>query len=222
MSGSDQVRSGPTAAGELARRVRRRRGELGLSLDEVASRAGFDPAYLDRVEHAPVALTVGALIRLADALDTRVSDLLRSQPERPPGRGPAASHPVLTEMRERECQRLIESGGIGRVAFELAGRLLVLPVNFTVHDGAIVFRTGATTAVGRYGEGPVAFEVDRIDDGLQEGWSVLISGKARHADADEAYRLAEEVDVEPWAGGDREVYVLIEPDRISGRRVRAW
>jgi hypothetical protein len=24
------------------------------------------------------------------------------------------------------------------------------------------------------------------------------------------------------AGGDREVYIVIEPERVSGRRVRAW
>lgn len=212
----------PKDGGDLSRRVRRRRGALGLTREEVAGRAKMDPSYLARVEHAPVAMTAGALIRLADALDTTVSDLLGSVPEQPPGHGRAALRPILTEVREQECLRLIEPGGIGRVAFELDGRLTVVPVNFTVHHGDIVFRTAATTAIGRYGEGPVAFEVDRIDEGMHEGWSVLISGTARRTDPEETAALRTTTFVDPWAGSDRELYVLITPIRITGRRIRAW
>jgi transcriptional regulator with XRE-family HTH domain len=208
--------------GDLARRVRRRRGALGLSQDEVARRAGLDPDYLDRVEHAPAILTAGALIRLADALDTTVSELLGSQPRQPSGHGGAALHPVVDEMPEQECRQLIEPGGVGRVAFELAGRLSVVPVNFAMHDGAVVFRTAATTAMGRYGAGPVVFEVDRIDEGMHEGWSVVITGTARIADPAEAKRLRAGLSVEPWAGGDRDTYIVIEPEQVSGRRIRAW
>jgi len=218
MTANDRTNSG----GDLSRRVRRRRGALGLTREEVAARARMDPGYLARVEQAPVAMTAGTLIRLADALDTTVSELLGSIPEQPPGHGRAALHPVLAEMREQECLRLIEPGGIGRVAFELAGRLTVVPVNFIVHNGGIVFRTAATTTLGRYGEGPVAFEVDRIDEGMHEGWSVLISGTAQHVDSEQTAALGTTIDVDPWAGGDREVYVLITPTRITGRRVRAW
>ncbi|TCN29601.1 helix-turn-helix protein [Kribbella orskensis] len=218
MTTNDQANGG----GDLGRRVRRRRGALGLTREELAARARMDPGYLARVEHAPVAMTAGALIRLADALDTTVSDLLGAIPERPPGHGRAGLRPVLTDMGEQECLALIEPGGIGRLAFEVSGRLTVVPVNFTVHHGDIVFRTAATTAIGRYGEGPVAFEVDRIDEGMHEGWSVLISGTARQADQDETAALGTTVDVDPWAGGNRELYVLITPARITGRRVRAW
>ena len=209
----------PDGGGDLSRRVRRRRSALGLTREEVASRARMDPGYLARVEHAPVALTMDTLIRLADALDSTVADLLGEIPEQPPGHGDAALHPVLSGLSEPECLRLIEPGGIGRVAFEQAGRLTVVPVNFVVHDGGIVFRTSATTAIGRYGEGPVAFEVDRIDEGMHEGWSVLVSGTAQQLDAEQTAALG--TDVDPWAGGDRAVYVLITPTGVTGRRIRA-
>jgi transcriptional regulator with XRE-family HTH domain len=208
--------------GDLARRLRRRRGALGLSQEEVATRARMDPGYLDHVEHAPAAPTAGTLIRLADALDTTVADLLGSQPKRPPGHGRAALHPVLEEMRAEESRSLLEAGGVGRVAFNLAGRLTVVPVNFEMYEGLLVFRTSATTAVARYGAGPVAFEVDRIDEGMREGWSILVSGNARHAVGEELQQLRSALAVEPWAGGARGVYIVIEPEQISGRRVRAW
>ena len=54
---------------------------------------------------------------------------------------------MLEDLDEAECLRLIAPGGIGRLVF--AGRfdLTVLPVNYKLHDGAILFRTtqhGAT------------------------------------------------------------------------------
>jgi transcriptional regulator with XRE-family HTH domain len=208
--------------GDLALRVRRRRGALGLSQEEVATRARMDPGYLDHVEHAPAAPTAGALIRLADALDTTVADLLGSQPKRPPGHGRAALHPVLEEMRAEESRSLLEAGGVGRVAFNLAGRLTVIPVNFEMYKGQVVFRTSGTNAVARYGADSVSFEVDRIDEGMREGWSVLISGRARQAAGKELQQLRSALAVEPWVGGARGVYIVIEPEQISGRRVRAW
>ena len=211
-----------SSAGDLARRVRQRRTSLGLSREDVAARARMDPLYVKRIEQAPVALTGGDLLRLASALDTTLPELLGAHPEPPSGHDHAALHPVLDTLHDDECHRLIEPGGIGRLAFELAGRLHVVPVNYGIYDTAIVFRTSPTTAVGRYGAGTVSFEVDRIDEGLREGWSVLISGIARQARPREVQQLRQALDVDPWAGGDRQIYFVIEPGQISGRRIRAW
>jgi hypothetical protein len=35
-----------------------------------------------------------------------------------------------------------------------------------------------------------------------------------------AAQLEESVDVSPWAGGERDTYLRIEIERISGRRIR--
>ena len=98
---------------------------------------------------------------------------------------------VLESLDEDECLRLIAPGGIGRLVY--AGRydLTVLPVNYKMHNGAILFRTaqaGATDEDLRTGiahaEYRVAFEVDDIDYGAREGWSVLVQGPAHHLDSD--------------------------------------
>jgi len=133
----------------------------------------------------------------------------------------------LEILDEAECVRLISPGGVGRLAF--AGRfdLTVLPVNYVLHDGAILFRTvaaGSTDEDLRTGiehaEYRVAFEVDDFDPETHEGWSVLVQGPAHHIDdpGEQAEALA--TGVEPWAGGDREHFVKITPVRISGRRIR--
>jgi hypothetical protein len=74
-------------------------------------------------------------------------------------------------------------------------------------------RTGITHA-----DYKVAFEIDDIDPAARQGWSVLIQGPAHHVTGtgeDAVRRTA----VEPWAPGDRELFVRIVPSRITGRRV---
>jgi len=76
----------------------------------------------------------------------------------------------LETLDEDECVRLIADSGIGRLVF--AGRfdLTVLPVNYVLHDGAILFKTaqaGSTDEDLRTGiehaEYRVVFEVDDFD-----------------------------------------------------------
>ncbi len=219
---SEPRKTTAAAPGDLARRARRRRGALGLSVEQVAVRAGMDPGFVELLERRPTVLTGGALVRLAGALDTTVSELLGSVSERAQGAGRAALHPVLEPMEREECLGLLGPGGVGRIALTYGDQLFVLPVNFVWHEGRIVFRTAASTVVAHLAEGSVAFEIDRIDDGMREGWSVLVRGQARVVTEPELHVLAAGVAVEPWAGGARGVYVVVEPEVVTGRRIRAW
>jgi nitroimidazol reductase NimA-like FMN-containing flavoprotein (pyridoxamine 5'-phosphate oxidase superfamily) len=134
---------------------------------------------------------------------------------------------TLQILDEAECRRLIEPGGIGRLVF--AGRydLTVLPVNYKMHDGAILFRTAQDSAMDEdlrtgisHAEFRVAFEVDEFDEQAREGWSVLVQGPAHHLDSAEERADALAASVEPWPGGEREHFIRITPARITGRRIR--
>lgn len=101
----------------------------------------------------------------------------------------------------------------------------VLPVNYTLHDGAIVFCTAEQSPLDedlRTGiegaEYKVAFEIDDIDPARRLGWSVLIQGPAHHVTAAER-EAALEAGVAAWAPGERELFVRIVPSRITGRRI---
>jgi nitroimidazol reductase NimA-like FMN-containing flavoprotein (pyridoxamine 5'-phosphate oxidase superfamily) len=132
---------------------------------------------------------------------------------------------VIEELDRDEALRLISSGGIGRIAYTSRFGPTVLPVNFTLYDGAILFRTAENGPLDqdlRTGiEGAdyeVAFEIDDIDMGGAMGWSVLIQGPAHHVtgpEREDAFRAC----VEPWAPGIRELLVRIVPSRITGRRI---
>ncbi len=97
-----------------------------------------------------------------------------------------------------------------------------MPVNFRLLDGDVAFRTrtGGLLAAAVAADGPVGFEVDRIDEAMSEGWSVLVSGRSRLVDdPDELARIAQ-LGIEPWPGDRRDAVVRIETETISGRRIR--
>jgi nitroimidazol reductase NimA-like FMN-containing flavoprotein (pyridoxamine 5'-phosphate oxidase superfamily) len=132
---------------------------------------------------------------------------------------------VIEELDESQCLQLISGGGIGRIAYTGRFGLAVLPVNYAWRNGAVVFRTAAhgpldedlRTGIAN-ADYQVAFEIDSIDLGAHQGWSVLIQGPAHHVTGteEEAVRQA---GVESWAPGDRELFVRIVPTRVTGRRV---
>jgi hypothetical protein len=66
----------------------------------------------------------------------------------------------------------------------------------------------------------VAFEIDELNPGAQEGWSVLVQGPLHHVEVEEERASVQQTGVRPWAGGVRELYLRIRPTRITGRCIR--
>ena len=212
----------PPDPGDLSKRVARRRAELHLSKAQAAARAGMSLRYLEYVERYPARPPAEALRRLAAALQTTPAVLLGAGAEAPPRYGRMASPPVVTKLTPTECRRLITAGGVGRIAFGTTSGPIVLPVNFAVVAGTIIIRTGEGTAIDGHGDGQVAFEVDHIDEALSQGWSVLVRGHAhRVTHPAELDRMRHDVTLWPWPGDDRDVYVRIIPDIVTGRRIES-
>lgn len=209
--------------GDIGRRLALRRQELGLSREQVAERAGIDAGYLRYVEERPFADPGPTfMLRVADALGTTVPRLRGAGTGLPPGLGEAAEHPVLTPLRPEECMGLLADHGVGRIAVTTDDGPAIVPVNYNVTDGCVVFRTAPSAAPSLAADHEVAFEVDRIDEALSEGWSVLVRGPASDVTGvEDTQDLEEAAPSRPWAGGDRPVWIRIEPRRITGRRITA-
>jgi nitroimidazol reductase NimA-like FMN-containing flavoprotein (pyridoxamine 5'-phosphate oxidase superfamily) len=209
--------------GDLGRRVAQRRQELGLTAEEVAARAGMAPGYVEYLERQPAELAVGDLLRLANALDCSVRDLLGAGLDLPPGQHGAGRHPELIELDPQECRALLGTHGVGRVGVATESGPLIVPVNYAVVDDTIVVRTAAQTVLATQAAGDgteVAFEVDHLDEANRQGWGVLVVGHARVvSDPVESRRLADEADIQPWAGGQRDIQVCIGTRRMTGRRI---
>lgn len=211
----------PAHPGDLGRRIAQRRRELGLSRAEAAARAGMAEGFLDYLESSPSTAEAGPLIRLADALGTTVTRLLGGEVDLPPGWGAAAARPVLAELPVTACWDRLVPGGVGRVALSTADGPVVLPVNYRVLDGTLLLRTAARSTLAAAPGTRIAFEVDRVDEALRSGWSVLVTGWAAAFDEPEAIeRLGRRGDPDPWAGGQRDVWIRLHPTAVTGRIIR--
>lgn len=130
-------------------------------------------------------------------------------------------------LDEEQCLDLISPGGIGRIAYSSRYGPTVLPVNYSLRNGVISFRTAENGPLDddlRTGiagaDAHVAFEIDSINPGTRQGWSVLIQGPAHHLDDAEREEVRES-GIQSWAPGDRELFLRIVPSRITGRRIHA-
>jgi nitroimidazol reductase NimA-like FMN-containing flavoprotein (pyridoxamine 5'-phosphate oxidase superfamily) len=204
---------------DLGRRILERRRAAGLSREETATRAGMATAYLAYLETSPTPNpTPSALARLADALGTSASALAGASA----GQRPSAQRPVAQPLSPAQCRGYLGTGGVGRLVFTEPRGPVALPVNYAVLGGDIVVRTSGRGGLAAHaGRSHVSFEVDQLDDAMAEGWSVLVSGQARVVSAPAELETVRGLGIEPWAGGQRDTYIRIAVNDITGRRIRA-
>ena len=223
---------------DLGRRIRERRGRVGLSCDEVAQLAGLAPEYLAYLESSPAPNpTQATLTRLAAALGTSVGSLSGAGLNLPPGQRTAGQNPVLGRLTADECRAMIKPGGVGRILFVEPGRgPVAIPVNYRTDGDDVVFRVAGggpiTAALHAPAEAApvspgaenrpasVSFDVDHLDEALGEGWSVLVTGTASIVTDAAELDHVRSLGVEPWAGGERETYVRLVVHQITGRAIR--
>jgi nitroimidazol reductase NimA-like FMN-containing flavoprotein (pyridoxamine 5'-phosphate oxidase superfamily) len=156
----------------------------------------------------------------------RESDVAK-QPTEDEGRRPEITGSVVELLDEAECLRLISAGVVGRIGYTGRFGPTVLPVNYVLYEGTIVFRTGQHSPMGEdlrtgiaQAESKVAFEVDEISVATREGWSILVQGSAHPVDSDAERVSVMRSGVEAWPGGEKELFVRVVPTRITGRRIR--
>ncbi|MEU9379476.1 pyridoxamine 5'-phosphate oxidase family protein [Streptomyces sp. NPDC048279] len=211
---------GAANPGDIGRRVCTERERQGLSREEAARRARMAPDYLAYLEERPADPSLATLIRLAAALGTSVEALRGAGIDLPPGQGHALLHPQLRDLGPDECRARLSTHGVGRIAVSTPDGPAVVPVNYEVIDDAIAFRTAPESVPAAAVGTDVAFEVDHLDEAMSQGWSVLVVGPASVVtEPDAVRRLAEHAHTEPWAGGEREMWVSIRPTRLTGRRI---
>lgn len=121
------------------------------------------------------------------------------------------------------CWTLLMGSVVGRVAFIGAdGRQEMMPVNFTVVDEAVYFRTSPTGPLSLLADGldNVGFGVDGVDSASGRGWSVTARGRAMRVTDPGLVQAVDAAGLrQPWAGGDRSEVVSIVVGEIDGRRV---
>lgn len=193
-----------------------------MSEEVLAERARVNRAYLFSLEHSPSPHPSGAALRrLAVALGTTVQGITGGGELRPPGRARPHGLPQFEALEPTACRDLIADGGVGRFVFSSERGPVALPVNFALLDGDVVFKTATGTSIEQgVAGGAVSFEVDHLDEALAEGWSVLVSGRARVVTDPAELARAAALGISTWAAEDRDVYVRLETAEVTGRRIR--
>ena len=116
-----------------------------------------------------------------------------------------------------ECLVLLRWETIGRLGVSIPGSApSVVPVNFALSHGTIVFRSDDGEKYDNLLGQQVSFEVDRFDLFRRVGWSVLVQGVAHEADAG----VLDGVELDSWLPGTMPYVIQIVPTSITGRRLQ--
>lgn len=128
---------------------------------------------------------------------------------------------TIRELSTEECRQLLATGGVGRVALNTVMGVRIVPVNFTVYQDAVVFRTAPYSELAAYGDSvDAAFETDQLDYTSRKGWSVIALGRLTFVDdPDEVHDIRDAADPWPWASGPRSLYMKLTWRELSGRRI---
>jgi uncharacterized protein len=128
---------------------------------------------------------------------------------------------IPVELPYDTCAELLVTRPVGRVAVCTPDGPRIIPVNYSVVDGAIIFRTTPYSVLGVHAwSSQLAFEVDDFDAETAAGWSVVATGRGSLIeDSDELNRIRHLWDPKPWAGGQRWLYVALRWDDLTGRRI---
>jgi nitroimidazol reductase NimA-like FMN-containing flavoprotein (pyridoxamine 5'-phosphate oxidase superfamily) len=113
---------------------------------------------------------------------------------------------------------LLGQATLGRIAVTIGALPCILPVNFRLIDGEIVFRTGFGTKLDvATANAVVAFEVDDVAD--HAGWSVVVTGVAREVIEPDRREQLDGIEIPRWAPDQASRVVAIAPQMVTGRRI---
>jgi nitroimidazol reductase NimA-like FMN-containing flavoprotein (pyridoxamine 5'-phosphate oxidase superfamily) len=130
---------------------------------------------------------------------------------------------MVEEMSHEEALDLLQGHGfVGRIAFVVDDRPMVLPVNYLAEAESLVFCTGAGTKLGALAHGAsVAFEVDDSRPLDHSGWSVVVEGTAREITDEEELTWLRRGPLKSWAVRPSAHWIRVTYGHVSGRRIPA-
>jgi hypothetical protein len=122
----------------------------------------------------------------------------------------------VEELTIAECWELLDLEEFGRLAYRLVDEVHLVPINYAVDEGTLLFRTASgNKLLAAALHSDVAFEIDWHDD--LAAWSVVVRGQLRQLDEDEEHRI-EGLPLHPWVPTLKYDVVELLPLTITGRR----
>jgi nitroimidazol reductase NimA-like FMN-containing flavoprotein (pyridoxamine 5'-phosphate oxidase superfamily) len=127
---------------------------------------------------------------------------------------------TVEELDIPTCLSLLRTTTLGRVAFLAGDEPLILPVNYKVDRGTVLFRSASGSKL-RAGldQAPVAFEADGHDDAGGSWWSVVLRGRAEVVHLPDDLEDVEGVDVRPVDPRRKPFTLRVVWETMTGRRI---
>lgn len=131
----------------------------------------------------------------------------------------------IRNLTEDQCWKRLATREFGRLAYHLADEVHIVPINYAVDAGRIIFRTAeGSKLLGVVMNPDVAFEVDDITDGAETAWSIIGRGPASVLEGVDAL-AADNLPLRPWIDTEKFNVVAVTLREISGREFdlhRPW
>ena len=122
----------------------------------------------------------------------------------------------FTVLTRQDSMRLLERGGVGRIAVPGRPAPTMRPVNFALRDGRIVMRTADPALSAAAAKALAAsFEFDEIRNEDHRAWNVIVTGELEALD-DEGL---DGRGVNAWAPSEGERSIALRIADVSGREV---
>lgn len=125
------------------------------------------------------------------------------------------------DLSREDCEELLRSGVLGRVAVSTPTGPHIVPVNYAVADDSIIVRTTPYSLLGSHGRNALlAFEVDEFDAESHHGWNVVVRGRAEVvSDPEDLEQARAAWGLRPWAAGSRSLVLRLPWTDLSGRQL---
>jgi uncharacterized protein len=125
----------------------------------------------------------------------------------------------LEVLDRATCLQLLAGAHRGRVAINLGALPIILPVRYVLDDDRVLMSVTVGSALDRATDGAVvAFQVEGVDQHLEQEWSVCAVGIAHRVDASDELTGASTATLAAWAPPVPTRLVGVTTDRLTGRR----
>lgn len=136
------------------------------------------------------------------------------------GQMPIGGTVQFEKLTPGQCLTLLGMAHVGRIGLSVHALPVILPVNYVIHDGDVVFRcSSGPKLTAAQSTDVVAFEVDHDDPDGMRGWSILLQGRAELIVEPGEVSRARSLPLHAWVpDGSADHYVRIRSKLMSGRR----
>ena len=133
---------------------------------------------------------------------------------------PLMEESPIERLGEDECWTLLAGNDLARLAIRRGDGVDIFPVNYTVNDRRIFFRSAPGSKLVDLTRDPaVAFEIDGAEGRVW--WSVVVRGRAQRMATDSEILASGVLALHALTPTTTWNYIRIVPEAVTGRRFEA-